>query len=384
MSEAPLPDTRQPVQTMDMLDSEWLLRRELLLAAHRWPWIILACLLGSLLGWAISYLIPSPYRATNELYVGLNVYQAQNDRNVVQYSGVEFVNANDYKNWQMANLNSLIFMDFILDETLNILHTQDSAWNQVERPELRAMLHVYWRNAGKWRMVAENQDPQRAAQAVTAWQEVVVTRVNQAILESKNSLVLDRQLAAVVEAQNQFSTHLAALLQVQSAFQAWESSSSQASAAAPGETSFRPDETDRQELLQILNQAGTGGMLPNWRALLEAFPPPGTPYADYQSWLKQVMPSINQEIQTLQAQVDVTEVKKNDTAAQYMAASQKSLGLSAELQVDRITQDPPDLAIVRPTSLLMLVGGFLGLAVWVMFWLGRIALPSPRDRSRRR
>ncbi|MBN2549207.1 MAG: hypothetical protein JXB15_08625 [Anaerolineales bacterium] len=375
MSEASHPASTSAQQTAETLDSEWLLRRELFLAAHRWPWIILACLLGSLLGWAISYALPSPYRATRELYVGLNVYQAQNDRNVVQYSGIEFVNANDYKNWQMANLNSLIFMDFILDETLEILRRGDSSWEQVSRPDLRAMLHVYWRNAGKWRMVAENQDAQRAAQAVTAWQEVVVTRVNQAIQESKNSLVLDRQLRAVVDAQNQFSTRLAALQQVQTAFQAWESSASQGSAGAP------PDENARQQLLQLLNQAGAGGMLPTWRSLLETFPTPASPYADYQAWLNQVMPSINQEIQTLQAQVDVVEIEKNDAAAQYMAASQKSLGLSAELQVDRITQDPPALTIVRPTALLMLVGGFLGLAVWTLLWLGRLALHLPRQNQ---
>jgi hypothetical protein len=95
----------------DTFTIEWSFRDEILLITHRWPIILLFCLVGSLVGWIISFCSPSPHRATKELYVGLNVYRATEDRNAAEHAGIQFSNPNDYKNWQMANLNSLIFMD---------------------------------------------------------------------------------------------------------------------------------------------------------------------------------------------------------------------------------------------------------------------------------
>src|SRR5512137_1897129 len=91
--------------------NEWSLRDEILTISHRWPLIVLFCLAGSLIGFALSYVWPSPHRATKELYVGLNIDQALEDQNAADHAKIKFYNADDYKNWQMSSLNTLIFAD---------------------------------------------------------------------------------------------------------------------------------------------------------------------------------------------------------------------------------------------------------------------------------
>ncbi len=91
------------------------LREYIVYATQRWPILVFFCLVGSLLGWGISLLYPSSVRATTELYVGLNLENNQSNNNSVSFAGPRFTNADDYKNWQMANLNALVHMDEILD-----------------------------------------------------------------------------------------------------------------------------------------------------------------------------------------------------------------------------------------------------------------------------
>lgn len=149
--------------------TEWVLRDEIYKAAHRWPFIVLFILAGSLLGWGITYLLPSTYQASEEVSVELNAYRAPEDRYAAEYADTEFRNLDDYKHWQMSQLEVLVRSDAYLQETLNRLRKADSAWHAVEAPELRNMLKAYWRNAGRWRLTAENQDAGLARQAVQIW-----------------------------------------------------------------------------------------------------------------------------------------------------------------------------------------------------------------------
>lgn len=193
------------------MNNEWSFRDEILSVTHRWHQVILFCLVGALLGGLVSLAWPSPHRATKELYVGLNIFKA--DLDSAATAGLQFTNVDDFKNWQMASLNSLIYMDSITQETLERLRLQDAYWAGVTREQLTGMLHAYWRNAGKWRLVAESDDPQRAVQAVMAWHDVVVERVHTAVGYSHDLLALDKQLQAVATCQAQALTRLAELNQ---------------------------------------------------------------------------------------------------------------------------------------------------------------------------
>ncbi len=349
-------------------DNEWSLRDEILATTHRWPVIVAFGLAGILLGLAAAFAWPAPRQATLELYVGLNVYQVAEDSSVSGVPGItdpQFRFADDYKNWQMENLNSLIYTDSLLDEVLSRLRSQDEAWLQVERAQLKEMLHGYWRNAGEWRLVAEHPDAERAAQAVTTWREVIVEQVGARVDAALESLSLDLKTRATQEIQAQATAqasvlegHLGILKDLRAQIQT-------------GPTDQPLDEITRQVLWEAASQADreAGVALP-----LDTFPAAGAPLETYIDWLDQAVKALGQKQQELRAQIAALETEKNDLVAKYGAAAQKSLGLSANLVVGKISEEPPQVAVARPTGAFVFIGGMLGLIAWGLLGLARIAM----------
>ena len=350
---------------------EWSLYEEILAITHRWPVILAFCLVGGLLGWGASLLWPSPYRATTELYVGLNTYRALQDRNAVAFAnGFVFTNPDDYKNWQMADLNTVVLMDRVVKDTLNRLRERDSYWQNVPVSELYDMLHVYWRNAGKWRLVAENRDPKRAAQAASAWQEAVIERVDSAVSNAQETLMLDIQIQSLSAAETQPSQRAAQLKQIQTNLEDWQKQAKQ----------WPQDQAvDPAEQWQVRSWAVQAAEYdPVWKELLEAMPPAGALPKDYYAWLEQARASLNSELDSLQVQIRELQRQRQSASEQYQTASKKSLGLSPNLEVEKVSDRPPELSANRPTGLLILVGAVIGLMAWIILWLARISL---RKRS---
>lgn len=345
--------------------NDWSLREAVLYASHRWYLIVFLCLVGALIGWVVAVVRPSPSRATLELYVGLNIYQAADDRNAAEHAGLPFGNVNDYKNWQMANLNTLIYMNSIVDETLEHLQAQDPYWLGVSHEDLARALHAYWRNAGKWRLVVEFSDPERASQAVSAWQEVVVERVNQAVSQARDALSLASQIRTVADARIQAMARLAQLGYTRDKLAEWQTQLEQDSADHPVE------EANRQLIWLLIVEAGKD---PSWQPVLQSFPAPQAFNGAYRDWLAVSLPLIEEQLSALQEQIGFLEDQEHELTAQYAQASRESLGLSAELEVQKIANVPPERDVLRPTGQLMLIGSFLGFSLWVIIWLVELSL----------
>ena len=346
---------------------ELSLRDEILQISHRWPIIFSFCLIGVLIGLGVSLFWPTTYRVSKEIYVGINPYQALTDRNASEHAGIQFNNPDDYKNWQMANLNVLIQMDWMIDETLSNLQDQDDYWNEVGREDLARMLKVNWRNAGKWRLVAESDDPARAAQALTVWHDTVIKNVQNAVSEARNTLALDTQLQSFSSDQTRAISRLAELIQLRETIAAHQKT------ASAWHADYQPSQDEHWELWYTVAQADLD---PAWEPHLSAFPIDGSPASSYLNWLNQTTIVLDQDIQTLEAQSKVLQVHIDETSARYKDASNKSYGLSGNLQVEKIRRRLPEQYAVRPTGLLILVGGILGLLLWVILWLGRAALKA--------
>lgn len=349
--------------------NEWTLRDELLLATHRWPLIVIFCLAGSVIGLSIAISLPSPSRATKELYVGLNVYQTTTDRSASEHAGIQFRNGDDYKNWQMESLNSLIFMDEVIDKTLIILQEEDDYWSGITRDQLNGMLHVYWRNAGKWRLVAENDNSIHATQAVTTWEDVAIDHVHTAVLASREALVLGLQLQSIITSVTGQKSRLAAISQINQTLREWEITAGQLATDPP------LDNSNRLFLWRLLSDVNPDNSL---SYLLEDFPVPEAPTQDYITWVEQVIPLLEQEMMILQTQITNLEREHDDIAINYADASQKSLGLSADLIVDKITDSQPQISIVRPTGSIILVGALLGFIAWSLYWF--VSLSSRKEQ----
>ncbi|MFC2054639.1 hypothetical protein ACFLV7_10160 [Chloroflexota bacterium] len=349
------------------MKSELSLRDEILQISHRWPIIFSFCLIGILIGWGVSLFWPTTHRVSKEIYVGINPYQALTDRNASEHAGVQFNNPDDYKNWQMANLNVLIQTDWMIDETLSNLQNHDDYWKRASREDLARMLKVNWRNAGKWRLVAESDDPSRAAQALVVWHDTVIKNIRNAVGEAQNTLVLDTQLQSFSSDQTKAISRLAELIQLR------ETAATHLETASAWPEDYQPGQDEHWELWYTVAQADLD---PAWEPLLEAFPIDGSPASSYIEWLNQTTVVLDQDIRTLQAQIETLQVQIDETSVRYKDASNKSFGLSGNLQVEKIRRRPPEQYAIRPTGLLILVGGILGLLLWIILWLVRITLKA--------
>jgi hypothetical protein len=352
--------------------SEWWLRDELYAASQRWYLIVLFCLAGAALGWLAAQLWPSPHRVSKELFVGLNVYQSGEDRGAVIHSGLPFLNANDYKNWQMSSLNTVIYMDAVLDDTLRRLRGLDPYWNSVERDELAGMLHAYWRNAGKWRLVAEHKTPMYATQAVLQWQDAVVEQVHTAVAESQLAMQIDLQMTATAASQAEASEQAALLAEAQAAAVDWRG---RLTALPPQEPLA---EAERMLLWQAVIPAGKDE---SWKAAEDSFPASGARAGDYLEWIDSVDPALQHELAGWNRQVRQHEQRYQELAAQYSEAVGASLGLSAELLVQKISDRKLEETEVRPIGMAMLIGAGLGFILWAAGWLVRPSLAYIGEKS---
>jgi len=344
------------------MTNQWSLGDEILIATHQWPVILVFCLTGCLLGWGVSFVWPSPYQATEELYVGLNVYRASQDTNAANFAGgLPFNYIDDYKNWQMANLNALVVANDVTRETLDELRAADPYWLNVTREELAGKLHVYWRNVGKWRLVAEDPNPQRASQIASTWQGVVIKTLNHAVDEAQKTMDLDYQLQSLASKQTELGTRLIQLNQIQDALGSWSDPLGQP-----------VDSVKRWQLWSLA--ANAAGSDPAWETLLEAYPASDAPNADYTTWIEKASASLKDEIQILQSQLADIQQEHDRVKKEYAAASQGSRGFSTNMVVEAVSDKPPKAAEVRPVSLLALIGGGIGLIGWALIWLARLAM----------
>lgn len=349
----------------------WNLRQEILSAAHRWYWIAASFLLGAFLGWLLGLIWPVPFRATQDVYVGLNAYRATQDRYINQIAGDEVGNLNDFKYWQMSQLNSLALSDEYLQETLDLLLAEDSAyWHPFTVPDLRAILSISWRDAGDWHFRAESDDPERASQAVVAWTQVVTEKVGAAVEAARQVVLIDSQLSAVSKALVEAEEQQRIWLETQPLLAAWETTLEE----APSDQPLSP--LDHWNLLSLVTAAADFSA--GWQAVLEAAPDVGSLPEEYVAWLQQVQALIATELAQLPAEVDALETQFNELSAAYELAADQSRALSATLEVGPIKGDAPQITSPRPIGTWLLIGGMLGVLTWGLGWLVQISRRSDR------
>jgi hypothetical protein len=339
----------------------WSLREEIQSTGLRWPVIVLFILVGCLLGLLLSWLLPAPFQATSDLYVGLDAYRALRDRSLP----VRVETANDYKNWQMANLELVLFTQPVLEQTLIQLRQQDAYWETVGTDELLSMLDVFWRNAGRWSMVAEHPQSDRARQAVQAWEATSLEVIHNALQKSQQVLVLDARIQAASNEQARLTSRQAELIQAQEMLHRWVDIINQQPADEP-----LGDPLRRQGWISV----GIPQPVPAWESLSQAYPGLNAPVEEYADWAISADEVLSAELIGVEGKIEAQSLAVEKLSEEYSQANAQGLGLSANLVVESVTEAPPEISQPRTTSTLVLVGGLLGLFAWMAFWLGTIAM----------
>jgi hypothetical protein len=341
-----------------------VLRDEIFEAAHRWPIIVASFLVGSLIGILVSFAWPSPYRATLELAVGLNPYRVADDDYISEFAQVPFRNADDYKYWQMGQLNTLVFSDDYLDETLARLREIDTYWREVSVEELREIFQVYWRNTGTWRLAAEVSKSSYAEQAVETWRDVILEKTEASITNAQEIFLLELQIQAIRASLLKVQIRSEQLSEVEetlSHFQRELESSNNYGILDP---------SDRWRLLSLVSQAA--GMNLGWQSLMDSSPQSNAKVEDYLSWIDEIVIAIGVESEILSIQVESLERESIVVLAKWEDSVRDGDGLAATLTVEQITGFDTVVRQLRPISIAALVGGLLGMLVWCVLILLRI------------
>jgi len=350
--------------------NSWNFRAELLAISHRWYWVVVSFLIGMLLGWGVSFIYPAPYRAIVDVYVGLNAYKSNRDLYVMEVAENEFRNRDDYKNWQMRQLDALALSDEYLAETLTRLQAQDAFWQEMDVPSLREMLTIDWRNTGEWHFAALNGEPNLSAQAAVTWSEVVIEKANFSIAAAERLILLDSRLNALDQALVAAEIRQALLQDMQSVIGNWQAVLLDLPADEPL--------TTRDHLNLLASVGMIADWTPEWVAILEDQPTLGALPAEYQFWLDRVDAMITSELNSIPSQLSTLQTEQSQVSTDYKLAASNSRALSAGMEVSQIKDQSPEIIHLRPVGTLLLVGGLLGLLIWAVTWLYQITRKTER------
>ena len=331
----------------------WNLRDQIITITHRW-YVLAACfLVGGLLGWGIVSILPAPYRASIDLYVGIAPHVSP----AVQS---EFRNIDDYKNWQMDQLETLAFTDDFLSETLATLQNLDPDWNKATVPDLRQTLNISWRNAGRLHLAAESNNAEQASQAVEIWGRVIVDRVGAALSSAGEAALIDSQLQAINAAHTESLLHQQRLSDARAALSAWQDRLD----VIPDN---QLDVLDRWQLQDTVSRAADWSV--TWATLLERIPAPEADPAKYIPWLERILHTIDTDLAALSGEIAALDEQRRELEPAYLLAVELSLALSANMTVERVSAAPPLLEPVRQPETAALVGGALGVLVYLIWSL---------------
>ena len=335
--------------TLPTTTNEWTLRAEILAIAHRWPQVFIAFLLGSLLGWGAGLLFPTSYRAQTEISVGYN-------------ADAIYRNPDDYKNWQFEELDAYLVSNDVLSETMQRLRQQDPYWLEIKIKDIKPDLRTYWRNAGRWRLVADWPTQQHATQLSQTWTEVILEKTSQTAAHAQAVLALEAQIGATSREEVGVRLQYTRLAQVRSALDTWRQ--------AQDPSANQPLDTLARWRLQFL-AASIASHVPVELALLVDFPKPDAPTSAYLPAVDQAMVALDESVAVVERQLADLTAQREALMEGWKSESEASHNLTAHLVVEPISVEDNGARPVRSSSQMALVGGLLGLLVWALVWLAR-------------
>jgi hypothetical protein len=337
----------------DQPDSESNLSLEILEITHRWYQPLLAFLLGCLLGWGISYLLPINYRAETRISVAYN-------------ADAVYSHPDDYKNWQMYQLDALVMAPEVLSETLTRLRAKDSYWDSVTEDQLRQMVHASWRNTGVWRLSATHPEEYRAANLAYNWMRVTLETYWAASQGASQMQTLDGQISALNQAEVNQQLSQTLLSRVIRELAGWQDALRQLPAEQAASDEAR---------LQTLELAGqVEGSDPALLELIPNSPPAGSTNQATLDWLARLLPVLQNRLASSEMQSNALASQRDSLNQDYLTAKNKSRGLSALLVVSPMLDGIWQIEAIRQTGLMSLIGGLMGVLIWGGYWLIRLSV----------
>jgi hypothetical protein len=188
---------------------------------------------------------------------------------------------------------------------------------------------------------------------------VVVELVPQAVNAARATFIIDQQLQANEDAFLQATLRQRDLASAQKDLQEWQNAAQQ----DPPDSAVAP--AQRWQMLAAVS--GLADFSPAWMDILHSQPETGAKAQAYRDWIAQTLPLLESQAETLRHRLVYLNQQQIDLAEQYAQASEKSLGFSPNIEIQRKEDHKP--LKMRPEATLILVGAVTGLLLGILYQL---------------
>lgn len=341
----------------------WSLKEELLRSIRQWYFFLGLIIFGALTGLFITYVLPAPYRASADLYVGIDVARVNEMEYLIPFAKTEPLNLDDYKNWQLKQLSDVITLDLVLDDTLNRLATLDPYWMDITPNDFRKSIDIYWYDTGIWRLEVINSDRFRAEEAVQAWLDSGHEKISELLVVSDQVFQIDLDLQILKE----LISHQKSQINLTESF--LDSSTEWLSTfdALPVGDLLSEEVINELESWILVYRSRSD----LWQVPMGMFPTKDQEVDFYQVWLEDARLDAQTMMTESSNQSEKFILERNEILPIYHEALEDSLGLSANIVLEK-NSSKPEVTQLRSPSTNAIAGIGFGLLAYVVIAVIRI------------
>ena len=306
---------------------------------------------GALLGYGIASIFPAPYRATADLYVGIDITRVNEMEYLIPLAETEPLNLDDYKNWQLKQVAAVLSSDPILEATLQELNSKQ------EISEFRTHLDLYWFDTGLWKLEVYHPDQDLAQEWAEAWQQVGHQRLSEYLEISRQGAELDARLFALADEIGFVKARISGLKSFQSTATEWMDN-----LLALVQDQPLNDETRTELEAWVLSFRQNDRI---WQVPIGSFPDQNGQVSTYLDWLENSIKFADEDLATSLMVLEDLENERALVLPAYHQSLDDSLGLSANLVLEPINAGV-EVDQVRSIGTVVLGGAILGLIFWLV------------------
>lgn len=340
--------------------NEWKLREKLVQFINAWPILIAVFLLSGLIAWGAVHLFPPLQRATADLFIGIDITRVYDVSSLATYAKAEPFNVDDYKNWQLSQINGIATSERVANLTLEKLRDLDPYWEDVSAAEFQELQDLFWYDVGKWRLQFQAPEKKYALQGVQAWREILLQDLSRLIRESEDVLDFEGRMRASNTSISQLETRVAEMEFLTAEI-----------AAIRGELENADpqqgiDDSTREDLWLLIAGAAEEDVL--WEQVLDEIPERDQPHLVYILWLDQVQAAVESDLEGNQAIIEALVSDHELLTEDYLQEIKEAHGLSASLYIREETTQPKIIE-TYPDTQIALLGSLVGLLIYIIIWV---------------
>lgn len=335
-----------------------IIRDEIEKILNQWYVAFLFILVGSAAGLVLAYIVPTPYRATADMYVGIDVTRVNEMDYLIPLAKTEPLNLDDYKNWQLKQVAAILTSDEVLKNSL------DEAGITQNLSSFKRDLNLFWYDTGTWRFEVKNRDQKLAEKFVESWREQGYQKIEQLLVVSQETANLDARLFALADQIGSQKANGALINTFLSESSDWLSLLLEQSQNEPLSEQMNTDLNNWMLAFRQNDQL--------WQVPVGFFPQADDPAVDYIVWLNAAQDDATANLLISQSILEALETEREDVLPDYYQSLEDSLGLSANLVLKPLNSDV-QVSQVRSLGNLIVGGTIIGILTWLVMVIFQIS-----------